>query len=777
MAGEPSTVAHGAGGSEESPVLAPEHLAILTRIGISRELVTAAGIRSVTDQEAREAGFKLSSASDLSGILFPYHDPETGQRVTARLRRNHPDIDREGNTKGKYVSPVGDNRHLYFPPGAGTLLSDASIPVVIVESEKSVLALVALAGRAGRKRLIVGSGGCWGWRGKVGIEIGPRGDRQEVHGALSDLDRIDWSGRVAIIFFDANATTNPQVRAARWALAEELEARGASVRIAELPQLSGVNGPDDLIATSGGEAALGLLDSARPCAEAAEAEADAAIAGLEANKQQDPTATLEAVAAVAAPLRRTLFIGRIAALRIPGLTKKVIQEVIDAKGDAVCEKQAQVTERARQERLLRLAVKPAELIADLEAYYSRRRYLPKDAAFVEALFATNTYTYDVFDTTPYLLYKSATGGCGKTTGLERHEHVCARAYLGVDPSPAVLYRRIERDRPTWLLDEARILQNHGERGQELLSLFDAGYKRGATVSRCEEHGEGLRDFSVFCPKALARIGSFRGTLLDRGIVIHLEKAHGLRQRRRNALKKEATPLKEALEAYTLQYRTQLERLYEDEPDEGYWPQLSGREEEIWGPLLCHARLAGVEVESRAVRVALRYSRQKAEIAVAEDRILVLAREALEALRSHQGERFCPRELVPSLAEKETWGEHLAERKSDKARVTAVGTFFSHFRLTSRKHTDAGTEYDRLEVIAVLERHMPETVAPPEEGVRVSAAATTVSDSSDYVADTSRNKSFGQVSAAQSVERKDATAPADTLTPQPESTVRTIEEEL
>ncbi len=99
MPSEPSTVegrvGHTPGVKEESPAFTAEHLVNLTGIGIDRELVVAAGVRSVTGQEAREAGFKLSLASDLSGIVFPFYDPETGHCVTARLTRNHPDTDSE----------------------------------------------------------------------------------------------------------------------------------------------------------------------------------------------------------------------------------------------------------------------------------------------------------------------------------------------------------------------------------------------------------------------------------------------------------------------------------------------------------------------------------------------------------------------------------------------------------------------------------------------------------------------------------------------------------
>ncbi|MGA3317166.1 MAG: DUF3854 domain-containing protein [Candidatus Korobacteraceae bacterium] len=727
--------------------------------GISPDLLSEAGVRRVTDSEARDAyGIRFSAGADLCGLIFPYFDPRTGRRVTARLRRDKPEVDCDGKPLNKYLSPYADQRHLYFAPRAKEVLDNSAVPVIVVEAEKSALALTALGRRMNHPLLAIACGGCWGWCGRVGKVISIDGSTSDEKGPLPDLDLICWENRDVIICFDSNAATNAKVRQARHELATELSARGGRIRVAELPSGGGVNGPDDLIASAGDEALLRLLDSARPFAETAIADAERAISDLEESKAKTLAPVLVAVAAVDDQLQRTLLIGRLAGLKIPGLTKAVIQDAVKAKRKAAEEKQANASKMAQRARQLRLNVSPGQLIAELEAYYSRRRHLPQDTALVEALFCMNTYVFDAFDTTAYLLYESATGGCGKTTALEFHEAVCARAYLGVDPSAAVLYRRIERDKPTWLLDEARILQSHGERAQELLALFDAGYKAGATVSRCEEHGETLRDFSVYCPKVLARIGGFKGTLLDRGIVIHLEKARGLPQTRRKVLKKEAAPLKEALDAYALQYRAALENLYENEPDETYWPQLSGRESEIWGPLLTHARLAGPQVEMRALTVALEFSTGKAEIAVVEDHHLALAQEALEVLNMLEGEKFLSRELMEGLAGREAWGEHLAGLKSEKAKESAVGRFFRAFRLQSRKHTASGTGYSRLEAIEALCRHLPIADALPGS-VTVSASHVTRTNPDGCGSDTSGK----EVSSYQLSETKGAAIAVDTLT--------------
>ena len=244
--------------------LTESDLGTFARFKIGPDLVAAAGVVRVTDIEARGIwGFRCEGASDLGGIVFPYFDPQDGHRVTARLRRDHPEVDKDGKAKNKYICAFKDNPHLYFPPDSSTLLSDRSVPVVFVEAEKSALAITALAARTGRRLLVIATGGCWGWRGKIGIEPDPYGGREEVRGPLSDLDRVDWVGRKGIIAFDSNAATNPNVAVGRRVFASELRGRDTRPYLVNLPQEPGVNGPDDFIAQHGDRALLDLLDGAK----------------------------------------------------------------------------------------------------------------------------------------------------------------------------------------------------------------------------------------------------------------------------------------------------------------------------------------------------------------------------------------------------------------------------------------------------------------------------------------------------------------------------------
>jgi hypothetical protein len=115
-------------------------------LGIDAALLTAARVRRVSDRDARELLTVNGKPGDFSGVEYPYHDPARPHwRWTSRIRLDSPPTDPAGKPSGKYRSPYGDRRHLYFPPGCAEALTDTAIPIVFIEAEKSALALTAAA--------------------------------------------------------------------------------------------------------------------------------------------------------------------------------------------------------------------------------------------------------------------------------------------------------------------------------------------------------------------------------------------------------------------------------------------------------------------------------------------------------------------------------------------------------------------------------------------------------------------------------------------------------
>jgi hypothetical protein len=250
-------------GPERAP-LTPGDLAGFERCGIPEGLVRRAGIFRVDTLEGARLVGRRAGSGDYAGIVFPYILPGEERAFEYRLRRDRPEyeIAPDGSRKerAKYLSPPGRGSRLYFVPG--TLpeeLADVHSPIALSEGEKKALALTALAETGDRPRwLAIGIPGVWNWRGRIGIETGPDGDRRPVKGPIGDLDRIKWRGRKVTIVFDLNVRNNPQVQAARWELTRELRRRGAVVHWWHWPKdvPPGVNGVDDLIGAWGPETVL-----------------------------------------------------------------------------------------------------------------------------------------------------------------------------------------------------------------------------------------------------------------------------------------------------------------------------------------------------------------------------------------------------------------------------------------------------------------------------------------------------------------------------------------
>jgi hypothetical protein len=191
----------------------------------------------------------------------------------------------------RYVRPAGEN-DLYFGPRAAELVGDTRVTVIFVESPKSVLALTALAERTGRRWLVIATGGCDGWRCKVGVETAADGSRIAVTGPHRDLDCLILKARDAIIAFDSNAASNPHVRRAKSEFGAELHRRGALVRMARVPARRGVNGPDDLVAVLGDVVALEVIEKARQRANA-DASPWEAAASIDMEEHEEPVDFIE----------------------------------------------------------------------------------------------------------------------------------------------------------------------------------------------------------------------------------------------------------------------------------------------------------------------------------------------------------------------------------------------------------------------------------------------------------------------------------------------------
>ncbi len=168
-----------------------------------------------------------------------------------------------------------------------------------------------------------------------------------------------------------------------------------------------------------------------------------------------------------------------------------------------------------------------DLLEKIAAYVGRYVQLASDAeALVVALWVLHTWTFGPEIphpmTTPYLYIYSAERRSGKTRLLEVIETIIRNPLRAADVTSPVLFRAIESQQSTILLDEVDAIWS-GAKNEELRGLLNAGYKRGGSAYRVERFE--TRQFNVFGPKALAGIDNamLPDTVRDRCIPIHMHR--------------------------------------------------------------------------------------------------------------------------------------------------------------------------------------------------------------------------------------------------------------
>jgi hypothetical protein len=272
------------------------------------------------------------------------------------------------------------------------------------------------------------------------------------------------------------------------------------------------------------------------------------------------------------------------------------------------------------------------------------------------LWVAHTWTLDAFETTPFLVLTSPEKRCGKSRTLEVLELVIARPWRTIMPSEAVLYRKIEREAPTLMLDEIDAAFDKTSGSTEpLRALLNAGNRRGTSVPRCVGLNQELVDFSVFCAKVLAGIdGRLPDTVADRSIVIRLARKRPdevARRFRRSEALDVAEPIARALESWAQDAFLDLESARPEVPS-----VLDDRAEEAWEPLLAIADLAGGTWPDRARHAAVELSAGR----VVEDEALGvwLLRDIKWVFDQRRIDRLSSADLAASLNEIEEspWGD-------------------------------------------------------------------------------------------------------------------------
>lgn len=146
--------------------------------------------------------------------------------------------------------------------------------------------------------------------------------------------------------------------------------------------------------------------------------------------------------------------------------------------------------------------------------------MPDYAVDAVALWIVHTYVIEWFEITPRLAITSPEKRCGKTTLRDVISRLVYRPLPTENATASAIFRIIDSNRPTLLIDEADTF--FGER-DDLRGILNSGHRRGGFVMRVVGENFEPRQFSTHAAVAIAMIGKLAGTLADRSIPIAMRR--------------------------------------------------------------------------------------------------------------------------------------------------------------------------------------------------------------------------------------------------------------
>jgi len=455
---------------------------------------------------------------------------------------------------GKRVKPTATLRELpagtiksvlgYAPAAKGEPLTGRVLVAPIVIDGK--LASVEMIDETGRKAFLAGgavSGGFWA-TAKL-----PEGDGEGSaimigEGIATVCTAAEATGNVGVAALSANNLA---------AVAKAMRARLPKARLIMLADLDasgvGLAKATEAARSVGGVVAVPNFGDARP--ETAKDFNDlAALRGLEAVRAtveaaQEPEpveaaretqarpssngepSTINGAAEVKREVKRLATLSPIecdrqlkdVAKRLGCRVGTLAAEVKVARGDSGAAGQGRSLDLPEPEPWTD-EVMGASLLDEMAATIRCHVVMGEGLAEAVALWIVAAHALDAFAIFPRLVPTSPEKQCGKTTLLDVISHLVPKPLFVSNTTASPLFRVIEMERPTLLLDEADSFLTDNE---EMRGIINAGHRRDGAVLRAVGEEFEPRQFSVWAPMAIAAIGRVPGTIEDRAIIIPLRR--------------------------------------------------------------------------------------------------------------------------------------------------------------------------------------------------------------------------------------------------------------
>lgn len=249
------------------------------------------------------------------------------------------------------------------------------------------------------------------------------------------------------------------------------------------------------------------------------------------------------------------------------------------------------------------------LLDELRSAVGKYVVLPSEEALTAVtLWVAATHIQTALQHAPRLAIVSPTKGCGKSRVLDVLHETVHQPMMTVNISTAVIYRVIGKNPPTLLVDEADTIfgPKAGDK-EDLRGLLNAGHQRNRPAWRISGPEHKPTPYPTFAMAALAGIGDLPDTIMDRAVVLRMQKRKTGEKvasfRLRDSVP-ELNALRDKLAAWLGPLRRKAARMIPSMP-------VEDRAADTWEPLIIVADLAGGHWPARARAACVAMTRHEA----------------------------------------------------------------------------------------------------------------------------------------------------------------------
>lgn len=243
-------------------------------------------------------------------------------------------------------------------------------------------------------------------------------------------------------------------------------------------------------------------------------------------------------------------------------------------------------------------IKLSGLYSNIKTLLKRYIVVPEEFFDVLITYIMMTYVYILFQIIPYL-WINGERGTGKSTIMKLMNKLCFNPLYGSNLNPANIFRQIDNDGSTIILDEFEKM--YGEEKQEIIKILNQGFNIDGIVPRCVGQSNQIKKFKSFSPKIMGGISNIDDVLFERCIKYTTQRVKDssiVKFRETKVVQQELNKIVDELYIFGLIYAPKIKDIYDS--SEIKFQGYTLREDDLWNPLLCIAKVIDEENQNTAI---------------------------------------------------------------------------------------------------------------------------------------------------------------------------------